>query len=389
MNSNHPAAERTMMAIAELLINSGVAGLTEVLKVLFNEVMKMERTEALGAHPYERTEERRGYANGFKPKTLDLRIGQVPLLVPQVRNMEFYPQCLEKGIRSERALKLAVAEMYVNGVSTRKVSEIVKELCGSEVSSTQVSRCAALLDDELEKFRNRPLGQYPYVLFDARYEKVRVDNQVVSVAVLIATGVNIEGKREVLGVSVAISEAEVHWRTFFESLSKRGLHGMKILVSDDHSGLRAARNAVFPQVPWQRCQFHFAQNAQAYAPSKSTREQIGNAVRSIFSRKTIEEARAQVKKVVQQLKDSAPRFTAWLEDNVEECFTIYMLPDPEQKKLRTINGVERVNRELKRRTRVVCIFPNIASLLRLVTALLVEIHEDWTTSDRAYISTTS
>ncbi|NDB77959.1 MAG: IS256 family transposase, partial [Verrucomicrobia bacterium] len=253
--------------VLQLLTEQGHDGFAEGLRLLVNEAMRVERHEVLQAQPYERTTTRQGYANGYKPKTLTSRVGPITFSVPQVRgDTAFYPSALEKGLRSEQALKLAMAEMYVQGVSTRKVSAIVEELCGSTVSSTQVSDCAKLLDAELQKWRDRPLGACPYLVFDARYEKVRHDGQLRDCAVLIALGITPEGQRVILGVSVALSEAEVHWRAFFHSLVQRGLCGVTFIVSDDHPGMAAARQAVFGAVPWQRCQFHLQQNAQAYVP---------------------------------------------------------------------------------------------------------------------------
>ena len=249
----------------------------------YDEAMRQERSHALQAQPYERTETRQGHANGFKPKTLATRLGPIQFRVPQVRGeVDFYPSALDKGIRSEQALKLALAEMYVQGVSTRKVSAIVEQLCGHSVSSTQVSQCAAQLDAQLEIWRTRPLGCFPYVFIDARYEKVRQGGSVLDCAVLIALGVGSDGKRSILGVSVALSEAEVHWRSFLSTLQKRGLHGVQLLISDDHAGLGAARTAVFPAVPWQRCQFHLQQNAQAYVPRLDQRAEVAQTIRSVF-----------------------------------------------------------------------------------------------------------
>ena len=225
--------------IVELLAEHGFDGMAQAVTVLLNEVMKLERAHTLGAMPYQRSEQRTGHANGFKPKTLHTRLGALTVAVPQTRGVEFYPSALEKGVRSERALKLAVAEMYVQGVSTRKVAAITEQLCGLEVTSAQVSRAAQALDEELETWRNRPLGETPYLILDARYEKVRHGGQVVSCAVLVAIGIDTEGKRSVLGVSVSLSEAEVHWRDFLASLQARGLHGVKLVTSDDHAGLRA------------------------------------------------------------------------------------------------------------------------------------------------------
>ena len=232
--------------VLQLLTEQGHDGFAEGLRLLVNEAMRVERHQVLQAQPYERTDTRLGYANGYKPKTLTSRVGPITFRVPQVRGeTAFYPSALEKGIRSEQALKLAMAEMYVQGVSTRKVSAIVEELCGASVSSAQVSDCAKLLDAELQKWRDRLLGTYPYLMFDARYEKVRHDGQLRDCAVLIALGISPAGQRCLLGVSVALSEAEVHWRAFFQSLVQRGLCGAQFIVSDDHPGMGAARQAVF------------------------------------------------------------------------------------------------------------------------------------------------
>ena len=240
----------------EQIADGGLDALPEAIRLLINAAMLLERQKFIGAGPYQRTPERQAHANGFKDKTVQTRLGALTLDVPQVREGGFYPQSLDKGVRSERALKLALAEMYVQGVSTRKVAAITEQLCGFEVSSAQVSRATAELDAVLEAWRTRPLGAYPYVYLDARYEKVRQDGQVRDAAVLIASGVNAQGKRAVLGVSVALSEQEIHWRTFLQSLVERGLRGVQLLVSDAHGGLQAARLAVFGGVPWQRCQFH-------------------------------------------------------------------------------------------------------------------------------------
>lgn len=370
--------ENTLMPeLLELVSTSGTDSMQEVFRKLLNEAMKVERAEALGARPYERTEERLGYANGFKPKTLQTRVGSVTVEIPQVRGLSFYPQSLERGIRSERALKLAIAEMYVQGVSTRRVTEITEVLCGLDISSSQVSRVAKLLDEELEKFRNRKLGCFPYVLLDARYEKVRHNDEVIDHAVLIAVGINLKGQREVLGVSTSFSEAEVHWREFLQSLTKRGLQGVELVVSDDHAGLKAARKAIFPNVPWQRCQFHFAQNAQSYIPKRNLKEELSQALRDVFASFNRDEARQRLAATISKYQKIAPEWCRFLEEDIEECFTVYSLPRAFQRKLRTVNGLELVNREIKRRTRVATIFPNSASCLRLVSALLVETHEDW------------
>jgi len=242
----------TDMAL-KILEENGLDGMREIYTVILNEVMRLERAQHVNAEPYERVGSRTGYANGYKDKTLNTRSGKLGLKIPQVRARDFYPGCLEKGMRSERALKATIAEMYINGVSTRKVEKITQELCGLEISSTQVSRLTRQLDSEFEAWRNRSLGQCPVVYLDVHYEKVRISGCVRGVAVLKAIGIQEDGKRSVLGVSVALSEAEVHWRQFFEALAARGLKGVTLFVSDDHAGLKAARQAIFPSIPWQRC----------------------------------------------------------------------------------------------------------------------------------------
>ena len=252
--------------LMEEIIASGLDAIPEMVRMLVNTAMNVERQCYLGAGPYERTVERRDQANGYKPKTVTTRMGNITIAVPQTRHSGFHPQALDKGLRSERALKLALAEMYIPGVSTRKVAAITEQLCGVEISSTQVSRATADLDETLQAWRERPLERYRYLYLDARYEKVRRDGRVQDAAVFIAIGVNEAGNREVLGVSVALSEAEIHWRTFLQSLTARGLHGVELIISDAHAGLQQARRAVSGGIPWQRCQSHLHQKAQASVP---------------------------------------------------------------------------------------------------------------------------
>lgn len=366
------------------LIGQGTEGLTPVLELLFNAAMKVEREQFLGASSHERTEERKGYANGYKPKGFQTRMGALELEVPQVRGLGFYPQSLEKGTRSEKALKLAIAQMYLEGVSTRKVQEITEKLCGYEVSSTQVSRLTQELDGQFEQFRNRPIGVICYLLFDATYIKIRHNGSVIDMAILVAYGVNPEGKREILGASASLSEAEVHWREFFQNLQARGMHGVRLAISDDHAGMKKARMAVFPSMPWQRCQFHLAQNAQSYAPRKSMKAEIAEAMRDIFNSPSLEIAHQLKRRTIEKYQKRAPEFAKWLEENIDEGLTIYQFPREHWKKIRTSNGMERINKEIKRRTRVAVLFPNPESALRLVTGVLIEIHEDWVTG-RQYL----
>ena len=373
-----------LMTVIEALSSDEGDKMKPLLEAVLNAVMRSERDTALQAEPYERSEDRLGYANGFKNKMLNSRVGKLELNIPQTRGVAFYPGSLEKGLRSEKALKLAIAEMYLKGVSTRRVEKITKQLCGLEISSTQVSRITQELDVDFEKFRNRSLGLFSYVVLDALYLKVRHNGSVRDQAVLIAYGVNIFGRREILGTSISLSEAETHWRGFLENLVKRGLSGIKLITSDDHSGLRAALRSVFPSVPWQRCQFHMSQNAQHYAPKKHMKEEIAFAMRNIFSSPSIETANIMINQTIQQFEKSAPEFVQWLEGNISEGLTCFDFPQKHRKKIRTSNGIERVNREVKRRTRVAVLFPNDASALRLVTAVLMEIHEEWITG-RQYL----
>jgi transposase-like protein len=267
---------------------------------MINTAMQIERQQHIGVGAYERSAERKAHANGYKPKTVTTRVGPVTFAVPQVREGDFYPQALTKGLRSERALTLALAEMYVQGVSTRKVAKITEQLCGCAVSSTQVSHAASQLDAILEQWRTRPLGVCVYLYLDARYEKVRIDGHVREAAVLIASAVKADGKRQLLGVSVSLSEQEVHGRTFLQSLVVRGLCGLHLIISDAHPGLKQARQAVFGSIPWQRCQFHLQQNAQAYVPRQDMKTEVAADIRTIFNAPNRMEADALLAKAVQR-----------------------------------------------------------------------------------------
>ena len=330
-------------------------------------------------------DERHDWANGYKDKTIKTRLGELTFEIPQVRQGAFYPSALEKGLRSERALKLALAEMYVQGVSTRKVAQITEQLCGFSVSSSQVSRASAELDALLDQWRERELGAYPYLFLDSRYEKVRQGRLVRDCAVLVASGVALDGKREVLGVSVSLSEAEVHWRGFLQSLQRRGLHGVRLIVSDDHAGLKAARRAVFAEVAWQRCQFHLQQNAQAYVPRQAMKPELGRDLRRVFNASDLAEAKGRLAALVEKYQESAPKLSHWIETDLIEGLTVFALPESHRRRLRTTNMQERLNREIRRRTRVVSQFPNEASCLRLVTAVIMEISEEWQ-AGRVYLN---
>ena len=309
------------------------------------------------------------------------RVGELTFDVAQVRGGGFYPSALEKGTRTERALNIALAEMYVQGVSTRKVTDILVKLLGPEVSisSTQVSRAAEQLDAGLAAWRERPLDETPYLFLDARYERVREGGRLVDCAVLVATGITKDGHRRVLGVSVALSEAEIHWRAFLDTLIRRGLKGVKLIVSDAHTGLNAARRATLPSVPWQRCQFHLQQNAQAYVTRLDQRKPVAQRIRAIFNAPDRAEAERLMKQSIEFWSTDSPKLVQWAEENLPDGFAVFDLPYGQRIRLRTTNSLERINREIKRRTRVASIFPNTASCLRLVSALLAECDEDWMT----------
>jgi transposase-like protein len=382
--------DSAIAALLPLLTSGTEDRLRDALQLLVNAAMLLERQQHLRAAPHERSEARDGHANGFKDKAFQTRLGQLDLRVPQVRNSSepFYPQSLEKGLRSERALKVALAEMYVQGVSTRKVAHITEQLCGFDVSSAQVSRAAAQLDEQLKAWRERPLGETPYLILDARYEKVRQAGVVQSAAVLVAVGVSLDGKRQIIGVSVALSEQEAHWRAFLKSLVERGLCGVRLIVSDAHIGLGAARQAVFGSVPWQRCQFHLQQNAGAYVPKQEMKGQVAADLRAIFTASDRQAAETLLRATVARYQKSAPKLAAWLEENLWEGLTVFALPEAHRRLLRTTNGLERVNKEVKRRTRVASLFPSESSCLRLVSAVLMEISDEWE-SGKAYLTFTN
>lgn len=371
--------------LMELLNSEGSESFVHVLRIILNEAMRLEREQALCAGLYERTDTRRGYANGYKPKSINTRLGRIAVDVPQVRgDVEFYPSALEKGLRSERALKVAIAEMYIKGISTRKVTKVLEKMCGLEITASQVSRVSKELDVELEKWRTRPLGKYPYLVLDARYEKVRHGGSLLSSAVLVAMGVGADGKRSIIGCSSSLSEAETHWKEFLESLKTRGLTGVRFITSDAHSGLRASLNSVFPGVIHQRCQCHLQRNASAYVPRMKWKEEVAADIRDVWNSPTREDADVRLRKYIQKWRSKAVKLADWMEENLPEGMLVFALPPTHRKRMRTTNGVERLNREIKARTKVARIFPNEQSLMRLVSAILIEKSEEWETG-RTYL----
>lgn len=376
-------------AVLEQLIEHGPGDIAGVFARAFDLAMQIERERFLQAGFYERSPERQGYANGYKSKRIDTPAGTVTVKVPKTAGHEdepFYPQSLERGRRSIRAVMLAVAEMYIKGVSTRDVEAVMREFGIDSLSSSQVSRAARMLDDELQAWRNRPLGECKYLFVDARYEKMRAGGVVRDVAVLSAIGVGPDERRRVLGVSVALSEAEVHWRDFLQSLHTRGLCGVEYIVSDSHAGLHAARRAVFGGAMWQRCQFHLAQNAIQHAPTLEIRKRIGKQLRAVWNADTLYAAQAALADLVASYRDKAAKLADWLENNIPEGLTVLALPEHHRKRMRTSNPIERaIQQELKRRTIKVRVFPSEEALLRLTSGVLVEIDEKWASENKAYI----
>lgn len=381
-NNQHPD-------FINLLLEDGLENaLPKISEMLMNAAMILERIGHIGANPNERNVEgRNGYANGFKPRTFHTAMGKLQLQVPQVRDSDepFRTSLLEQGSRSERALKAAIATMYVKGVSTRKVTKVMEKLCGLKVSSTQVSKLTAELDVEFEKWRTRPLPEITYLTLDATYYKVRIDGTVRDCATLIAIGVRKEdGRRMILGASCALSEAEVHWREFANNLRERGIGIPTLVTSDAHTGLRAALKACFAATPWQRCQFHLQQNAQQYITKQDLKSKVATDITAIFNADNLAHAQARLESFVAKYSETQPKLAEWAETNLAEGFTVFNLPEAHRVRTRTSNACETLNNQIKRRTRVVGLFPNEASLLRLVTGVLIEISEVWETG-KAYI----
>jgi transposase-like protein len=346
------------------------------------EVLEAEMREALGADKGERTESRVGYRSGYYVRSLVTRVGKLELRVPQDRQGRFCTELFERYQRSEKALVAALAEMYVQGVSTRKVKAITEELCGQEFSASSISAINKGLDQELERFMRRRLEQeYPYVIVDARYEKVRVEGIIRSQAVLVAIGVDWEGRRQILGVEMANRESSSSWKDFLVLLKSRGLRGVGLVVSDDHPGLKSAIAQVLPESFWQRCYVHFLRNALDYLPRKAADDCL-TELRWFYERRNVEEARRDLAAWLSKWQGKYPKLCEWVEMNIEETFTFYRLPKEHHKHLKSTNVLERLNQELKRRTQVVRIFPNEASCLRLIRALAVELHEDWLETQR-------
>lgn len=354
----------------------------ELLRQSVQEVLEAEMSQLLGADRHERTEGRTGYRSGTYRRTLISRVGKLELRVPQDRAGRFSTEVFERYQRSEKALMTALAEMYVKGVSTRKVKAITEELCGHEFSASTVSQLNKRLDEQLKRFARRPLEvEYPYLILDARYEKVREQGVVRSRAVLVGLGIDWEGRRQVIGVELANRESTNSWKDFLMELKKRGLRGVRLVVSDDHAGLRKAIAQVLPEALWQRCYVHFLRNAVDYLPRKAGDDCLVE-LRWLYDRRNVEEARQDLGTWLSKWDKKYGKLCRWVEENIEETFTFYRLPREHHKHLKSTNMLERLNQEIKRRTHVIRIFPNEASCWRLVVALATEIHEDWIEAHR-------
>ena len=348
-----------------------------LLKEALEEVLEAEMSQFLGAEPGERTEARRGYRAGYYARGLVTRIGKLELRVPRDRSGEFSTALFERYQRSEKALVAALAEMYVQGVSTRKVKAVTEELCGHSFSASAISAINKGLDESLERFASRELEEsYPYLILDARYEKVRADGVIRSQAVLIAIGINGEGQRQVLSVELANRESASSWKDLLLELKARGLSGVEFVVSDDHPGLKRAIGEVLPEAAWQRCYVHFLRNALDYLPRRADDDCL-QELRWLYDRRDLVEANRDLAAWLARWQAKYPKLTDWVEDHIGETLTFYRLPRQHHKHMKSTNMLERLNEEIRRRTRIVRIFPNEASCLRLVRALCAETHEAW------------
>lgn len=356
--------------------------LTELVRSVVQQTLEQEMDAALQASKGERTEARLGYRSGYYERTLVTRVGKLELRVPQDRQGRFSTQLFERYQRSEKALVAALAEMYVQGVSTRKVKVVTEQLCGHSFSASCISSIVKNLDGQLKCFAQRELEEpFPYLIVDARYEKVRENGAIRSRAVLIAIGIDWDGRRQVLGVDLANRESCSSWMNFLEKLKKRGLRGVEMVVSDDHSGLRTAIERVFPEAVWQRCYVHFLRNALDHLPRKADDDCL-RELRWLYDRRDLDEARKDLSAWIQRWQDKYPKLCDWVEENIEQTLSFYRLPIRHHKHLKSTNMLERLNEEIRRRTRVVRIFPNEESCLRLVRALAVEVHENWIEAPR-------
>jgi putative transposase len=360
--------------------------LRQIVEGALQGMLEAQMTNHIGAAPYERSEGRRGQRNGYKPRSLRTRVGTLNLLVPQDREGAFSTQIFGRYQRNEKALVLALMEMYVQGVSTRKVTEITEALCGTSFSKSLVSHLCGQLDAELSGWRHRPLTgfAYPYIFVDARYEDIRVDGRILSQGVLIVTGIRADNKREILGVAVADTESEATYDQLFRDLKDRGLSGVQLVVSDDHLGLKAAAKRHFQGAGWQRCQVHFTRNAMGRI-KRDKRKELAGDLRKVFTADDLCQAKNIAGELVKKWQPICPSVAKLIDEHIEECLASFTFPESHRVRIRSTNGLERLNQEIKRRTRVVRIFPNSEACLRLISALCIEQSEEWT-SGKSYLN---
>jgi len=370
--------------LKELMLGNRESGVAKLLERVFDSILQAQASEQLNAEPYERTDDRTSYRNGTRERTLTTRVGTLILHVPKFRDGTFSTDLFRNYQRSEKALLLSLMEMVIQGVSTRKVSEITETLCGTSFSKSTVSALCQELDPVVEGFRNRPLARrYPFVIVDAIYMKARDDGRVKSRGLLIATGINDEGNREVLGFKIADGESEEAWSDFFADLKARGLHDVDLVVSDSHGGLKRAIQRQFHGAGWQRCQTHFSKNMLDKTPKKLQAE-VKTSLNDLYNAPDLKQAKARKQQMIDKFQDQAAKAMELLDDSFDEITAVFALPDAYRKRLRTSNSIERLNEELRRRERVIRIFPNDDSLIRLMGAVLMEHHEKWLTGKKYF-----
>ena len=361
----------------------------ELVESMLNEAMKIEQQQFIGAGHYERIgKKRNGYKNGYQKRRINTGSGTLDLKIPRVAKQKvtpFYPKSLLRGQRNSEELQDAIATAYFQGTSARNVGKIFECLGIKFLSTYHVNQAEKKFDAVFEAWRNHTLGEFTYLILDARYEKLRLKDKVVSVAVLSAIGVERNGKRRVLGLTIAPSEAETHWKEFLEDLVKRKLRGVEFIVSDDHGGLNAARREVFPDATWQRCQFHLTKNAKKHCPNTEIKIGVAKELRTVYDAENLEKANTALDELVAKFATKAPKLAVWLENNVPEALTVFSLPKEHQVSMRTSNLIERaINQEIKQRTRKVRVFPNEKSLLRLATSVVFRIDKDWVKNKSKY-----
>jgi transposase-like protein len=358
--------------------------LRRIAEMVTGFLMEAEVAQKVGAEPHERSEGRTTHRNGYRPRRWDTRLGTLELQVPKVREGGYVPSFIEHRKRSEQALISVIQEAVVKGVSTRKIESVLEEFGIAGVSAGQVSQLCASLDEKVRKFREGPLSEIRYMWVDALYEKVRVDERIESMAVVVATGVNLQGRREVLGFDVIAAETEEGWTEFFKSLKERGLHGVKLVISDAHVGLKNAVRKVL-KTEWQRCKVHFYRNVLVHVPKRSQAE-VSEAMKAVFVQRDKKSAETKAADLVRQLQARFAKAMEIFEAGIDDVLSYLHYPQSHRVRISSTNPLERLNLEIRRRTRVVGIFPNVAACLRLIGMLLVEKNDDWLTDDKAYLT---